>query len=382
MLAPMTARLAAEIARFDPELPIERATTPPASWYREPAFAELERAAVFGDDWIAVALSQELERPSEQLAVELAGLPLLLVRRENGTLAGFHNACRHHATQLVTDRACGDVIRCPYHGWTYGLDGRLITAPRMGGVQAFEPAAHGLVPVAVTEAVGLVFVHLGAAQAPPPSEVSALFSRLDATGLDGLRFREQRRYRIACDWKVFVDNFLDGGYHVAHLHPDLAGLLDLSRYQTEVEGRVSVQSCSGADGESRVGGEALYAFVHPNLMLNRYGDVLDVNRVLPAGPGACEVIIDWAFAAGASEEAVAACLDQSEQVQQQDVGVCESVQRGLASPAYDRGVYAPRVERAAHAFHRLLASQLRAGLATVSGSTDDDDSSPKEGLTP
>lgn len=359
-LPAMGADTRAELLRFDPGLPVERASTPPASWYRWPQFHALEQARVFGQDWIAAALLCELSLPGAQVAASVAGLPLLLVRDGTGTLRAFHNACRHHATTLVTDRCRADVIRCGYHGWTYDLAGALRQAPHMAGVLDFDPADHGLRPVACAEALGLAFVHLGHSPAALPAELLALAARVAASGSEQLVFAERRRYPMACNWKVFVDNYLDGGYHVAHLHPDLAGLLDLDSYRTEVHGRVSVQSCGAAPGSHRIGGQALYAFVHPNLMINRYGGVLDVNRVVPTGPESCEVIIDWAFERDADPSQVAACLTDSERVQQEDIAICEAVQRGLASPAYDRGRYAPRLEHGAHAFHRLLFQQLKA----------------------
>lgn len=371
--------LADELLAFDAELPIERANTPPASWYRDESLAALERDAVFGNDWIAVALAQELATPGDQLAVEVCGWPILVLRGADGELAAFHNACRHHGTLLVAECAHAQQIRCGYHGWTYGLDGALRTAPRMGGVRDFDPARHGLVRLGCRELLGLVFVHLdlqrdlgrgaGPASEPgvaspaagPARELLDLQARLEALGTGELRFAARRRYRLHCNWKVFVDNYLDGGYHVAALHPGLAALLDLDSYRTEVSGRVSIQSCAGRG--QRVGGEALYAFVHPNLMLNRYGDMLDVNRVLPIDAQTCEVIIDWAFRPGLGADERLACLAQSDQVQQEDLAICEAVQRGMASPGYGRGVYAPRLEGGAHAFHRELARQLRAGLA-------------------
>ena len=381
MLHAMSCDVRAEILRFDAGLPIERAATPPASWYREPEVLLLEQRAVFGDDWIAVGHGDELCRPGDQLAGEAAGLPVLLVRGADGLLRGFHNACRHHGTLLVGERCRADAIRCPYHGWTYALDGGLATAPRMAGVQGFQRADHGLRPLACTEALGLVFVHLAGVAGSPgdgaalpggtpvvdershplPDEVRLLDRRLAAFGGGRLQWAERRRYPLACNWKVFVDNYLDGGYHVEHMHPALAGLLDLEGYRTEVHGRLSIQSCAGAAGDHRLGSSALYAFVHPNLMLNRYGRVLDVNRVLPRGPEACEVIIDWAFEEGVSAEEQATCLAQSEVVQQEDVAICEAVQRGMASPGYGAGCYAPRLEQGAHAFHRELARQLRGG---------------------
>ena len=177
---------------------------------------------------------------------------------------------------------------------------------------------------------------------------------------------------MSCNWKVFIDNYLDGGYHVTTIHPGLATELDTDAYRIEAEDAYSIQSCpSGEAGPGdRMGQGALYAFVHPNLMINRYGPVLDVNMALPLGPDRCQVVFDYFFDARAqlSEAFIASCLERSDQVQQEDIAICASVQKGLSSQGYDCGRYAPALEHAMHRFHRVLVRDLSQGLETASDS--------------
>jgi choline monooxygenase len=186
-----------------------------------------------------------------------------------------------------------------------------------------------------------------------------------------LTYVASRSYDIECNWKVYVDNYLDGGYHVAVLHKALAGQLDLDTYVTEVFDRYSIQSvrspeaareAAGGDFAERIGSEALYAFVHPNLMLNRYGPILDTNWVVPLSQGRTRVVFDYYFREPGDRDFVERSIAASHKVQLEDVEICESVQRGLGSPAYDRGIYAPKIEMAAYAFHRTLAGELRGQL--------------------
>jgi choline monooxygenase len=189
--------------------------------------------------------------------------------------------------------------------------------------------------------------------------------RLQAMTPRPLQFVARRSYDLDCDWKVFCDNYLDGGYHVPVLHPALSGQLDLSSYGTELFDVYSIQStASQADADPRLGEAALYAFVHPNLMINRYGPILDTNVVIPLGPGRCRVIFDFFFEAEAAADAdfVADSLEKSERVQEEDTYICESVQKGVNSSAYDTGRYAPLLEHGMHQFHCLLAKDLRAAL--------------------
>jgi choline monooxygenase len=196
---------------------------------------------------------------------------------------------------------------------------------------------------------------------------SDLTGRLASLGLDRLRWMERRRYTLDCNWKVFVDNYLDGGYHVPHLHAGLDSVLDYSHYTVENGGRFCLQSSpmvsEGAEAETgavRRGERAYYYWIYPNFMINSYGDTMDTNLVLPRGMDRTEVVFDFYFS-DVSEAAHAsnrASIDVSERIQQEDVAICESVQRGLGSRAYVAGRLSVRREAGEHLFHRLLHSDL------------------------
>lgn len=351
-----------DISRFDPSLPIERAWTPPASWYLKPEFLEVERQRVFRRTWQAVGRVDQVPNPGDYFTGNLAGDPYVVVRDHDGTLRGFHNVCRHHAAQVCSGDGNLNELTCPYHGWTYRLDGRLTRAPRLGASAIFDREQFSLKPAAVEAWGSIVFIYLGDDPPALAAQLAPLTPRLEALGTGALTFVARRSYDLRCNWKVYVDNYLDGGYHVSVLHQALAGQLDLDTYRTELFERISIQSCRGGDFDARIGEAALYAFVYPNLMLNRYGPILDTNWVVPLGHDRTRVVFDFYFletegpeARGFIEKSVAA----SHRVQEEDVFISESVQTGLGSPAYDRGIYAPEIEMAAYHFHRLLAADLR-----------------------
>lgn len=363
-------RLRTELSRFDPSIPIERAWTPPASWYVLPEFLDLERTNVFRRSWQAVGRLDRVSRPGDYFAGCLVDDPYVVVRDDSGTLRAFHNVCRHHAAQVCHGEGSLTELTCPYHGWTYRLDGGLSKAPRLGRNELFDRDRFSLKPAAVAAWGPLVFIHLGEDAPPLEPQLAELGPRLTAMKSWDLKFAARRTYEMRCNWKVYVDNYLDGGYHVAVLHKALAGQLDLATYDTEMFERVSIQSCrspeetpaeTGGDFAERIGAEALYAFVYPNFMLNRYGPILDTNWVVPLGHDRTHVIFDFYFEAteGAkAREFIERSLAASHKVQEEDGSICESVQRGLGSPAYDRGIYAANIELAAHHFHRLLAADL------------------------
>jgi choline monooxygenase len=198
-----------------------------------------------------------------------------------------------------------------------------------------------------------------------------------ADELPSLRFIARREYEITCNWKVYVDNFLDGGYHVNTVHPGLAGVLDYTHYRTEIHPESSVQlsplkatPASNFAGV-RIGKMAQYWWVFPNFMLNLYQGVMDINLVLPLGPERCRVVFDFYFADSegpVAEKFMRESMAAADQIQQEDMGICEEVQRGLASRSYDTGRFSVRREKAGYHFHQLLARRLRAALGSGNSS--------------
>jgi len=362
-----------EINGFDSGVPVAEAQTPPSAWYTGPDFLEKEKGAVFLRTWQAVGRTDQVRKKGDFFTGNLLGEPYLVLCEETGRLRAFSNVCRHHAAPVARGEGHLEKLVCPYHGWTYDLSGRLIRAPRMAGVKDFERECFSLPELPVTTWGPLVLLNFDPGAEPFAKGLEELEGRLEETGTFELPFVTQRTFELACNWKVFVENYLDGGYHVEHLHPGLAGQLDLSSYATEVGERFVIQSCTAGEGGSvpgkrgtdfpeRVGEGALYAWIHPNLMLNRYGPILDTNRVFPLAPDRCRVVFDWFVApeaAGDAEGFLERSLAASDKVQEEDTWICEAVQEGLASGSYDRGRYAPALEHGMHHFHRLLARDLK-----------------------
>ncbi len=361
---------AREVAAFDPAVPLEAAWLPPSSWYKDDRFYDLERDTVFKNAWLIAARSDQLTKIGDFVAGVMAGEPYVVVRGEDRTLRAFYNVCRHHAAQVAAGAGCAQTLVCPYHGWTYGLDGRLMRAPELGAVKDFDREKFGLAPMRVAEWCGLVFISMAASPSALAGDLSELETQLRDMAVDSLQFVARRKYTMACNWKVYVDNYLDGGYHVSYLHRGLAGQLDLDSYKTEIFERYSIQSGAGAgaggakdggDFAERIGDRVLYAWIYPNLMINRYGPMMDTNWVIPRGHDTTEVIFDYYFTPEAARDAafVEKSLAASDVVQQEDVTICESVQTGLASSSYEKGRYSVKREHGEHHFHRLLAADFR-----------------------
>jgi choline monooxygenase len=371
----MPASLDEILSRYDADAPLERAATIPAAWYTDPRLLDLERRSVFRN-WQCVGRVDQVTAPGQFFTADVAGQPLLVVRGGDGLLRAFFNVCRHHAA-AVCPQAEGQasVLRCPYHGWTYSLAGELRGTPDFDSVLAFERADHGLRPVTLDTWEGFVFVRVD--EGPSlRAFLGPLAQGLRVLELDKLRFFERRTYLLEANWKVFVDNYLDGGYHVPYVHGGLDSVLDYAHYTIENGPRFCLQKSplrssvsEPAVGAVRQGDWAYYYWLYPNFMLNWYQGALDTNLVLPLGVERTLVVFDFYFedVSEAARERNAQSVALSERIQHEDVGVCLSVQRGLASGAYEAGRLSVRREAGEHLFHRLLAADLRAAAAQNDG---------------
>ena len=357
---------------YDPARPLAQASTIPAAWYIDPRIAELERRTVFSNSWQMIGRSGQLRDPGQYITAEVAGEPVLAVRGSDGVLRGFFNVCRHHAAAVMSAaEGTARHLRCPYHGWTYTLEGALAGAPQFAGVRDFDPAQNGLVPLAVAEWEGWVFARLEAQGADLPGFLStSLIAQTGELRLSTLHWLERRSYLLDCNWKVFVDNYLDGGYHVAHLHHGLDSVLAPGQYSIETGERHCVQSsplaATAVDTDTaavRTGNAAFYFWVYPNFMINWYEGVMDTNLVVARGTDRTEVVFDYYFAdvTGASRDRNLASIAVSERIQDEDAAICRSVQRGLRSRSYVAGRLSVKREAGEHLFHRLLHADLTAG---------------------
>jgi len=356
------------LAGFDPELPLERAHTIPNTWYTSSQIAALERDAIFARTWQVVGRRELVQSPGQFLTANIGGEPLVIVRGEDGTLRGFFNVCRHKAGPLCTEE-CGTVtkLRCRYHGWTYDLAGNLRGLPEFDGVENFAREDNGLVPVAVAEWGPFVWVHLEKPSAPLGDFLGPLPAWVESrAAFAGLNWYARKSYDLACNWKVYVDNYLDGGYHVNTVHPGLAGVLDYREYKTVCDRNTVLQSsplkpAEGDAGRTRTGDLAAYWWVYPNFMLNVYAGVMDTNLVLPLAVDRCRVIFDFYFTDAASADFKTESVRVAEQVQDEDIGVCEEVQRNLNSRSYTTGRYSVKRENGGYHAHQMFGRALLAG---------------------
>ena len=356
-------------ARIDIDPSVGHSWTLPADVYLDPALLEREKQDLFGKTWQIVGRRDQVANPGDYFTAQLAGEPLLIVRGSDGALRGFYNVCRHRAGPPAEGCGSRKVFRCGYHGWTYSLDGRLLNAPEMDGTSNFDHSQFGLRAVPIGEWGAWVFVNLGEpAQELIPS-LHELPQQAQKYDLAKLKLAERRDYVIECNWKVYIDNYLEG-YHLPSVHPSLNRELDYGQYVTETFEHHSRQASPirGPENEkdvqrrySQAGGndEAEYFWIFPNWMLNCYPDNVSLNIVLPLGVERCVAIFEWYFPEKVlGTETTAQTVRFSDEIQIEDGHICEVVHQNLKSRSYTRGRFSAKQEKGVHQFHRLYAAWL------------------------
>ncbi|MFM8269265.1 MAG: aromatic ring-hydroxylating oxygenase subunit alpha [Pseudomonadota bacterium] len=353
--------------RFNKDLTLSEASTLPKDWYVTPQAFESELIQVFGKEWIWVGRSSELSKPGTWITARFGKESVVVTRDFEGKLHAFSNVCRHRAAQVCrNDRGEGTRLRCQYHGWSYDLQGQLKTTPEFEGVSQFKKEENGLPHFHVKELGPWLFVSLAKNPTSFEEQWEPFQKESAAFQIDGMKFLKRVEYPLQCNWKVFVDNYLDGGYHINTLHPALAGVIPYSDYRSELFSRSSLQTTplkTKAEGKvSQVRkGSAQYWWFYPNLMVNLYEGLMDVNVVIPESVDRCRVVFDFYFedVSSANTPFIEESLQVAHQVQMEDQEICEEVQRGLESAYYRAGRFSVSREKTAYHFHQLLASKVK-----------------------
>jgi choline monooxygenase len=367
------------LSLYNPYDPLEEAWTMPSPWYFDQRIADLELEGVFAGGWQVAGRADQVRQQGQFFTAELAGEPIIVARGDDGVLRAFYNVCRHHAAAVVTEaQGCAKQFRCPYHGWTYGTNGALKGMVEFEGVCNFDRGKNGLVPVRLDTWENFVFVNLEGRAQPLSGFLGAVPGLVSPLELSKkLRFFDRRVYTLNCNWKVYVDNYLDGGYHVPHAHQGLSSVIEYTKYTIENFERACLQSSPlSSDSSSEAGvaatrqGRAFYLWIYPNFMINAYEGVMDTNLVLPLGVDRCAVVFDYYFAdtSASAEARNKESIAVSEKVQDEDMAICDSVQHGLGSRAYVAGRLSVRREAGEHLFHRLLHADLTRALSQLGAS--------------
>jgi choline monooxygenase len=348
---------------------ISRAFSLPARYYHDPSIFNLEKSKIFARTWQVVGHRHQLAKPGDFFTIEILGEPLLLVRGKHGELRGFYNICRHRAGPPAEGCGSRKVFRCGYHGWTYGLDGKLIGTPEFENVQEFDREQFALTPVRAEEWFNLIFVNFDPEAESLLTSLAQLPQQAEKIDFQNMKLFERRIYEMKCNWKTYVDNYLEG-YHLPTVHPGLNRELDYNAYRVEAHERhvrqfSPIRGMQAGDATPRRyqdGKEERttdYFWIFPNWMLNCYPDNVSLNIVLPLALERSLAIFEWYLPAQNPDTQTGKdAVNFSHQIQIEDVAICEVVQKNLHSRSYDRGRYSVKQEKGVHAFHRMYEERM------------------------
>ncbi|TQV80014.1 aromatic ring-hydroxylating oxygenase subunit alpha [Aliikangiella coralliicola] len=341
------------------------AHTLPASLYVDPDILNIEYETIFENTWQLIGHIDQVKNPGDQLVCQVGKIPVVVVRNQEKTLKAFHNVCRHRAGPVAIENNNSKVLRCRYHGWTYTLDGQLKSAPEMNSTPNFEVCQFHLPQLLLREWQGFIFVCAGDSPAPFEQVFASISENIQPIDLSEMSFSHRDEYVIECNWKVYMDNYLEG-YHLPHVHPGLNKLLDYRSYDTLLQPWYSYQFSpldDNSNGENFYGeGKAHYYCIYPNLMLNILPGRLQTNIILPLDHQKTRIIFDYYYSDPSSKQTkqlIEQDREFSDVVQDEDIAICEKVQLGLNSGSYHTGRLCMKRETGVLHFQNLIRQSLR-----------------------
>src|SRR5213080_2077481 len=350
------------------------AETLPQRYFVSPAVFAEEQEKVFSKQWVLIGHQSQIAKSGDYFTAEIAGESLIVVRDKRGEIHGFYNVCRHRGSRLIENRdgQLSPAMQCPYHAWTYGLDGRLLGAPHMDDVPGFNKADYSLRPVNVALWEGFIFVNLADAAEnastqrggymPLEEWFAPLAGKFSRWNLPSLRSARRIEYDVRANWKLIFQNYSEC-YHCLGMHPELSKISPYDSAENDLtEGpflggfmRIASDKSLTMSGNAcalameQFGEEdfrlVFYYSIFPNMLLSLHPDYVMVHQLLPQSPERTLILCDWFFHPEAFEQRDFDPDDAIEfwdMVNRQDWHVCELSQQGIASRAYEPGPYSAR----------------------------------------
>ena len=329
--------------------------TNPWSWYSDHEVWELEQERIFARSWQYAGHAGRVAEPGDYFTASAGRIPVVVTHAEDGELRAFVNICRHRGSTVAEGAGNRKALQCPYHAWTYALDGRLRAAPRAD----FDLDEVSLARVRLERWGPFLFVNADADAEPLAETLADVPSQVDELGLDldALRFHHRSEWSVAANWKVVSENFLEC-YHCAVAHPSFTAVVDVSpdAYRLEVGRLHSTQIGPARDGGMR----SQFHFVWPNTGVNVFPGRpnLSIGPIVPVSPARTDRFLDYFFGDGVEESWIADLLELDDQVGREDTALVERVQTGVSSGALPHGRLLGEAELLVAHFQGLVREAL------------------------
>lgn len=353
--------------------------TLPARFYTDPKVFEAEKAAIFYKSWWCAGHKSQLTQPGSYITTRVHDQGVVVIRGQDGVLRAFYNVCQHRGHELVKGSgvAKSRVLTCPYHAWAYNFDGSLQSARLTGSMPEFRLCDFDLKPVRLEEFCGFVFVNLDQDAISLKEQSGALEDEIRkyVPRIDDMVFAHRQNYELKANWKVVIDNFMEC-YHCHPAHRDFVDLVDMSSYRNVINGiyvsqisdapkSTDARAFSFKPGDVDFGYASWYLW--PNLTLWVYPGEPNISALImmPAAPDRTLEHLDWFLLTPEITPQIADAMNYMDKtLQPEDIGLCESVQRGLQSNGYNQGRFVidpehPELsEQGVHHFQKMVAKAL------------------------
>ena len=355
----------------------------PGAAYTDPAFFAAERELTFARNWVCAGVANDLPNQGDQVPLELAGMPLLLVHGTDGVIRAFHNICRHRGAQLVSSPVQRGVVLCPYHAWSYGLDGTLLRTPSFCGPgvnthDGFDASKHGLLPIRCELWGPLIFINLDPDAAPLDATLAPLKQRWAAYDFSLLRPGGGLRFTLDANWKLAIENFVER-YHLPFVHPQLNSVSSVKHtlHITDGDGFVGVGSRNFAPPpvtpdhllphfpglDEAASTKAEYVELFPNVMIGVHYNHVYAFIIQPITVDHTVERFEFFFVGDDAmtpelAPARAQMIDLINLVNGEDIDIVQRLHIGCRSPAMHGSVFSPVMEDTTHKFQRIVVERL------------------------
>ena len=328
----------------------------PGLYVAPPVFIH-ERERIFAKTWQLIGPASRVTESGAYVAAEIAGLKVFVLRGRDGALRGFRNVCRHRGARLLEEGTGRRLpIRCPYHGWTYDDEGRLIAAPWFGDDPSFRKEDWPLQAIRVREWRGLVFIAV-APERDLEAQLGDLIPELADEPIETYQAVREERMVFDANWKIYTDNFVEG-YHIPGIHPSFYAAIDFKQFKTTAHEGFVRMTAPPREGLFYRG---KWLWMWPNWTLSLFEGGMNTSRINPIDHQRTELIYNFYFADVAKEAVIADTIARNLAVVREDFGICIETHKNYATGAYSPGPLSPRHEAGVHYFQEKVKESLGLG---------------------
>lgn len=337
--------------------PIENSYTIPSKWYYEDEIFELEKKTIFNKSWHLIGSKSKIPNPGDTIIYEVLDNPIIIVRQEDSSIKAFYNVCQHRGGPIIRENCSVKFLQCKYHGWIYEIDGSLKKVRDFSEVKNFQREYYGLKSINLKIWMDMIFINFSKNNLFD-MPIDNIKGHIYPLNISSYKYHSRVSYNIKSNWKIYIDNYLEG-YHIPFVHPRLNKLIDYKSYQTELFDNYSLQwspikpELSPYKKIKTSLNKAFYFTIFPNLLLNIAPGRLQTNIVEPRSSNSCRVHFDYYFE-DLNDKSIITDFKFSEEVQQEDIQICQEVQKGLESNGFDRGRISKKSEKGLHHFQSIL----------------------------